>query len=255
MMKLVKPNKVKKFLEFYEARFLIINRKTKKIITTGKWIEDDGAFYSKDNVLNYYYYGGTGYSYSSSYNWSSKSSNKTSTSTNDRDWGVVDKQVTAKDDTYYPEEWVSQNGVMIPASSATGKEDNRVFGFQAAPSKGDTMLIGTYGLLSELFDNPTSEGTFVENVLSKDKFVLDEFEGTSYIQRGKYEDSDHQQLTVWEMSHETVDWIDHQFKAHPEYTGSVDHIIEKELVRVVGDSQEYNVWVYFLSEAVVGGVK
>lgn len=41
-----------KFMEQWEARFLCVNRKTKEVIRTGKWIEKEGVQYSKNNVLH-----------------------------------------------------------------------------------------------------------------------------------------------------------------------------------------------------------
>jgi len=52
MIKMVKPNMIKQFLEYFEARFLLVNKVTGKKIKTGKWFKNSGVDYSKDNVLN-----------------------------------------------------------------------------------------------------------------------------------------------------------------------------------------------------------
>jgi predicted glutamine amidotransferase len=52
MLQLIKPKDVKKFLSFWESRFLLYNRKTNEKIRTGDWHKAYGAFFSKDNVLS-----------------------------------------------------------------------------------------------------------------------------------------------------------------------------------------------------------
>jgi predicted glutamine amidotransferase len=47
----VKQDKILDFLNMWEARFLLYNRKSKKLYKTGIWHNKDGVFYSKQNVL------------------------------------------------------------------------------------------------------------------------------------------------------------------------------------------------------------
>lgn len=47
----IKKDKIVDFLEMWEARVLLYNRKTKVCIKTGNWFEKNKVFYSKDNVF------------------------------------------------------------------------------------------------------------------------------------------------------------------------------------------------------------
>jgi gamma-glutamylcyclotransferase (GGCT)/AIG2-like uncharacterized protein YtfP len=75
----VRPDSVVEFLSVWEARFLLINRKTKQIIRTGQWTDKDGVFFSKTDIFNTYSQGTTYYSGYSN-NWS-KAKNSTTKST------------------------------------------------------------------------------------------------------------------------------------------------------------------------------
>ena len=131
------------FMKKWEARFLCINRKTKEVVRTGKWIEKEGVQYSKNNVLQSfqkstysysdYGYGSSGYdSYSSgkgSYSSSSSSSGWSSTSS--KTYGSSKKKVKKEDDTF-----VMHGGMWVTKSSLSKglygtKKDDRVFGLLA----------------------------------------------------------------------------------------------------------------------------
>lgn len=61
IVKLLPKNKVTDVLSMFKARFLIVNRETKKFYRTGDWIEHKGVCYSKDNVLKKKKYSSTQY--------------------------------------------------------------------------------------------------------------------------------------------------------------------------------------------------
>jgi predicted glutamine amidotransferase len=130
------------FMEMWEARFLCINRKTKEVIRTGKWVEKEGVQYSKNNVLQtfqsgkqpYYDYADGYYDYQSYGTGSSKWDNKGSKSTVRNSWNTSNskKQQTVKDDNSY----VNVNGMWVTRSSQSKglygtKKDDRVFGLLA----------------------------------------------------------------------------------------------------------------------------
>ena len=130
------------FMERWEARFLCINRKTKEVIRTGKWVEKEGVQYSKNNVLqtfqsgkeHYYDYADGYYDYKSYGTGSSKWDNKGSKSTvsNSSKTPNSKKQQTVKDDNSY----VNVNGMWVTRSSQSKglygtKKDDRVFGLLA----------------------------------------------------------------------------------------------------------------------------
>lgn len=130
------------FMEMWEARFLCINRKTKEVIRTGKWVEKEGVQYSKNNVLQtfqggkqpYYDYADGYYGYQDYGTGSSKWDNKDSKSTVRNGWKTPNskKQQTVKDDNSY----VNVNGMWVTRSSQSKglygtKKDDRVFGLLA----------------------------------------------------------------------------------------------------------------------------
>lgn len=134
------------FMKKWEARFLCINRKTKEVIRTGKWIEKEGVQYSKNNVLQTfqtsttysYGYGSSGYysdsSNKSTYGNSSKYGSQGNLYYNKPKSGSKKKQLV-KDDN----EYVLSGGMWVTKSSLSKglygtKKDSRVFGLLADAS-------------------------------------------------------------------------------------------------------------------------
>lgn len=127
------------FMEKWEARFLCINRKTKEVIRTGKWIEKEGVQYSKGNVLqtfqrktySYDYYGDGAdgyYSDSSSKDSWSSSSRTSKSSSGGGAWKSSNKKEVSEDSN----EYVLSGGMWVTKASLSKglygtKKDDRVF--------------------------------------------------------------------------------------------------------------------------------
>ena len=141
------------FMKKWEARFLCVNRKTKEIVRTGKWIEKEGVQYSKNNVLqsfqssaSYSYgHGSSGYysdsSYKSSYNNSRYNGNQSSSYGSASKSSSKKKQLV-KDDN----EFVLHGGMWVTKSSLSKglygtKKDTRTFGLLTNKTKEENLTI------------------------------------------------------------------------------------------------------------------